>query len=74
MAEPNPSDSAGASLFARLRDKAPKKEGGKDGGGLFGYFNSHPPLEERIAAGGDPGGGHPVLDDGQWKALRDICS
>lgn len=69
---------AQASLFARLRDKAAKtdggKDGGRDGGGLFGYFNSHPPLEERIASSGDPGGGHPVMDEVQWKALKNICS
>ncbi|MFP6773243.1 MAG: M48 family metallopeptidase [Alphaproteobacteria bacterium] len=71
------STTAMAQLFARLRDNS----GDRNGGGLFGYFNSHPPLDERItvgiaaeiAAGGGVSGGQPALDDARWRSLQAIC-
>lgn len=47
--------------------------------GLLEYLASHPALEDRAerAAAGDAVGGapfRPALDDGQWLALRQICS
>jgi len=60
-------------FFDRLRGAGAKT----DGNNLAGYFSSHPPLSERIAAGaksdGNKSGGGPALNNDDWQALKNIC-
>jgi beta-barrel assembly-enhancing protease len=56
-------------FFARLHKKMPSTNGDN----ILGYLNSHPPLEERMAAGGEEHAGPPALDDEAWRALKTIC-
>ena len=63
------SSHAMARFFARLGGT--KKAAGTNA--LTGYFSSHPPLAERIAATDKDEGGQPALDARAWRALQTIC-
>ncbi len=60
-----------ADFFERLM----KKHGGSGEGGVSALFQTHPPTKERIArlrAAALPSS-RPILDNAQWRALRNIC-
>ena len=64
------STNAMARFFARLRGA--KKSAERNA--LTGYFSSHPPLGERIAATDKDEGGQPALDAEAWRDLQAICN
>lgn len=60
-----------ARLFETIRTEHPEADGT-----LAEWMGSHPTLSERIATLQRAGGGQTagaVLEDGEWRALRDIC-